>query len=364
MFFTYRGAMFWRLRSGMGDTIFAPLYRALLAGQTASQTRRARSPVRVHFMHRLAAVDVERADDGNLYVSRLGFATVGEEGVISSPSANALDRSGCWPDASDAIAPSGAAPGTKSLSIGGDFDAVVFAVGIDDLRLCFKSRDNVADVFSILPPRWSAMERASRTVGTKAAQVWLKQDFRSMGWDARPAVVTALGMTFETVADLSHTLASERAWRRDAGLAGSAEDTAKSVAYFCSPLADAVTPASLVDLEVMVEQDLGQFLGADARKLWPAAFQDAAAVAANVVSAAVKGNAKRSERYTLSLPGTIAARISPLDLSVANMTIAGDWTACGLDAGCVEGAVMSGLLASHAVTGQPGLASIVGYNHP
>ena len=35
------------------------------------------------------------------------------------------------------------------------------------------------------------------------------------------------------------------------------------------------------------------------------------------------------------------------------MTIAGDWTACGLDAGCVEAAVMSGMLAAHAISGKP-----------
>jgi predicted NAD/FAD-dependent oxidoreductase len=72
-----------------------------------------------------------------------------------------------------------------------------------------------------------------------------------------------------------------------------------------------------------------------------------------------------SERYTLALPGSIRHRISPLDRSVANMTIAGDWTACGLDAGCVEAAVMSGMLAAHAITGgEPELDEIVGYHHP
>jgi hypothetical protein len=72
-----------------------------------------------------------------------------------------------------------------------------------------------------------------------------------------------------------------------------------------------------------------------------------------------------SERYTLALPGSIRHRISPLDRAVVNMTIAGDWTACGLDAGCVEAAVMSGMLAVHAITGkEPGLDEIVGYHHP
>jgi uncharacterized protein with NAD-binding domain and iron-sulfur cluster len=47
-----------------------------------------------------------------------------------------------------------------------------------------------------------------------------------------------------------------------------------------------------------------------------------------------------------------------------NLTIAGDWTASGLDSGCIESAVMSGLLAAHALSGAPALDQIVGYDHP
>ena len=47
------------------------------------------------------------------------------------------------------------------------------------------------------------------------------------------------------------------------------------------------------------------------------------------------------------------------------MTIAGDWTACGLDAGCIEAAVMSGMLAACAITGSPRISRpIIGYDHP
>jgi uncharacterized protein with NAD-binding domain and iron-sulfur cluster len=46
------------------------------------------------------------------------------------------------------------------------------------------------------------------------------------------------------------------------------------------------------------------------------------------------------------------------------LTIAGDWTDCGLNAGCVEGAVMSGRLAAHAIAQSPALTDIVGYDHP
>jgi hypothetical protein len=47
-----------------------------------------------------------------------------------------------------------------------------------------------------------------------------------------------------------------------------------------------------------------------------------------------------------------------------NLTIAGDWTATGLDTGCIESAVMSGRLAAHAISRKPSLRDIVGYDHP
>ena len=77
-----------------------------------------------------------------------------------------------------------------------------------------------------------------------------------------------------------------------------------------------------------------------------------------------RSNFQPTERYVLSLPGTQRYRISPLDNTYDNMTIAGDWTACGLDTGCVESAVISGRLAAHAISGSPLLSEIVGYDHP
>jgi len=77
-----------------------------------------------------------------------------------------------------------------------------------------------------------------------------------------------------------------------------------------------------------------------------------------------RANVDPSERYVLSLPGTGRHRIKPGDTGFDNLVIAGDWTDCGLNAGCVEGAVMSGRLAAHAVSGAPLLEDIVGYPRP
>jgi uncharacterized protein with NAD-binding domain and iron-sulfur cluster len=75
-------------------------------------------------------------------------------------------------------------------------------------------------------------------------------------------------------------------------------------------------------------------------------------------------NVNPSDRYVLSLPGSLEYRISPLDNTYDNFTIAGDWTECSLNVGCVEAAMMSGRLAAHAISGCPALEDVVGYDHP
>ena len=75
-------------------------------------------------------------------------------------------------------------------------------------------------------------------------------------------------------------------------------------------------------------------------------------------------NVNPTDRYVLALPGSLQYRISPLDNSYDNLTIAGDWTDCGFNEGCVEAAVMSGRLAAHAVAQYPPLDDIIGYDHP
>ena len=59
MFFTYRGAFFWRMSAGMGDVVFAPLYEVLK-----------RRGVRFEFFHRLRNVALAPRADGRAPVRR------------------------------------------------------------------------------------------------------------------------------------------------------------------------------------------------------------------------------------------------------------------------------------------------------
>jgi uncharacterized protein with NAD-binding domain and iron-sulfur cluster len=365
MFFTYRGALLWRMPSGMGDAVFAPLYKVLEGNRTNRP-----SPVRFHFLHELVGVAFD-PDSKPLSVLSLTFNTQSDPANIERQSGNALDDFGCWPTKERSrIGNLPAAKRAVTLRRGqaDGFGAVIFAGGIDGFKLFAKAAEKR------LPPSWDLAIKQARTVATQSAQAWLSEDLEGLGWNRGSGLVTAIGCEFDTWADMTNTLASERAWRAATKSAaplkdGKSLDQARSVAYFCSPLSENKVKAakrSRATLEKDIGKDLDDLLKAGIRLLWPDAFDGKATAKDLEIARHVQANFEGSDRYVQSPPGSLSARISPLDPSVENMTVAGDWTANGLDAGCVEAAVMSGMLAAYAISGEPEdyLDSIVGYDHP
>jgi hypothetical protein len=163
------------------------------------------------------------------------------------------------------------------------------------------------------------------------------------------------------------------------------KDPVRSIAYFCSVLPDAAQDSATVTADFhrnqrkAVRDNAIRFLNTSAGTLWPNAVRGDEfrwEILATEDARASRVNSKRfdtqywtanvnpTDRYVQSLPGTVAYRVSPLDMTFDNLTIAGDWTATGLDSGCIESAVMSGMLAAHAISGKPVLRDIVGYDHP
>ena len=369
MFFTYRGAMFWRMRSGMGDAVFAPLYKVmLLADRKAKRDPAVTLPaVKFRFLHELRGVTLGTGPRRRQFVTALHFRTVGDPEMLASRGDKALDTLGCWPDGPRQFQEDGkpGSPGAKTVKISEHFDAVILAMSIEDLKTLRIGAEEHGDFFlSKMPQEWRTMADQVATVATKAAQVWLAKDLEGLGWYRGSVLVSALGQRFDTWADMTHTLGSERAWREGMKQKPSDEDKALSVAYFCAAMSNA--DASVPDPNAKVAADLDAMLTGGMRPLWPAAFDGGTTPKPDVIGDThAQANTKGSDRYVQSRFGTIDKRISPLEAPVANMTIAGDWTACGLDVGCIEAAVMSGMLAAHAITGrEPTLDSIVGYDHP
>jgi len=382
-FFTYRGAFFWRMHAGMGDVVFAPFYEAL----------RNRG-VRFEFFHRLENVKlVDRAhlkEGESPFVEALEFDVQADiQGGGEYQPLVDVDGLPCWPSQPDY---GQLVDGdrlrreawefesfwdrrkvrSKTLRVIDDFDFVVLAVGVGAIpHVC---REIVAR-----DPRWRAMVDHVKTVATQAFQVWLSADMRELGWERPPTTLSGFVEPFDTWADMQHLLPRER-WSRPP----------RALAYFCSVLPDAEGwadrsqrgyPAAQRE---RVRHDAIRFLDRDIVQLWPNALRAPGEFrwdllvdpyapdgvdrttqgAARFASQYWTANVNPSDRYALSLPGSSAYRISPLDRTYDNLTIAGDWTACGFNAGCVEAAVMSGRLAAHALAQSPPLEQIVGFDHP
>jgi uncharacterized protein with NAD-binding domain and iron-sulfur cluster len=358
MFFSYRGAPFWRLRSGMGETVFSPLFRVL-------KTR----GVKFKFLHELSGITFTH-DDRQLRVSGLKFAR--RDSATGFSDERPLDHFGCWRYES----PAGAKSESVDLIAGRDFDAVVLAMGICDVREVCKNGPLMQN------GQWQQMFQHVKTIATQAAQVWMTRDLVELGWNRESTLVSALQGPFETWADMTHTLAAERAWRSHPKCPPPAReysDQVKSIAYFCGVLPDAAVDAVCAEnpegagriFEEAIRAKLEELLRVRVQVVWPAATDAIDFLAdprgepgGTLRQQHVQANYKGSDRYTLALPGSLRYRISPLDYTVSNMTIAGDWTECGFNEGCVESAVMSGMLASYAISRKPDLDDIIGYNHP
>lgn len=373
MFFTYRGALFWRMTAGMGEVVFAPAYEALK-----------RRGVTFKFFHRLAAVRVgDAAAQGDPpHVAALELDVQAETLRGEYAPLRDVDGLPCWPSEPDYTQLKGGAALHKAgvrfespwetrvarretLRVGEDFDMVVLAASVAALPLC------AAEVIARVPA-WREMVARVKTVPTQALQLWLREDAKALGWEGPPINLSGFVEPFDTWADLTH-LAPMEGWRV----------APKHIAYFCSVLDDRPVPAGReAEFETAERARVGghavDLLTNDIAGLWPRAVARGGAFRWSLLTqegAARKGsdamatqyftaNVRPSDRYVLSLPGSSAYRISPLAVHLDNLTVAGDWTETGLNSGCVESAVISGRLAAHALSGTPRLEDIVGYDHP
>jgi uncharacterized protein with NAD-binding domain and iron-sulfur cluster len=378
-FFTYRGAFFWKMQAGMGDVVFAPLLEVLR-----------RRGVKVEFFHRLRNVAVASPTEvgGKAFVRGLEF-DVQAQTRGGRPYEPLVDIGGlpCWPSHPDygqlvdgellgAQGPDFESHwdrrcvDAKRLNVGEDFDFAILAVGLGAIP-------HVAKELVEASPRWQEMVRRCKSVGTQALQLWMNVEMRDLGWRGERINVSGFVEPFDTWADMGQLIERENT-----------TPTPRSIAYFCSVLADPQPGTNTAgegypgDRREDVRKSAITFLNRDIVHLWSNAQQGPGRFRWDVlcVPHAMEGqasadesrlthqywtaNVNPSDRYSLSLPGSLAYRISPLDDTFDNLTVAGDWTDCGFNEGCVEAAVMSGRLAAHAISKLPALEDIVGYDHP
>jgi hypothetical protein len=391
LFFTYRGALMWKMNAGMGDVVFAPLYELLH-----------KRGVEVEFFHRVEDV---RAVDGRIEEIEIDvqaavpleteprdYLAPASEKHVKGPKAalawpadpSALLKKpsaklgGVEPDVYESwyLGRSAACVETKTLHRGAEtngFELVVFALPISCVP-------GVAPDLVAQSDRWKAAVEHLRTTATQALQLWLSRSAPALGDLPEGAVLGGYVEPFDTWADMSHLNPVESVGR------------ARSVAYFCNVLTDPHDPPPqrgdarakgwLDERKGVVKANALRFLERDVGFLWPKVVEDPISdkfwkclIAPPGITGSDRlehqywrANVEPSERYVLSVPGSSEHRIPPADTGFSNLYAAGDWTACILNAGCVEAAVISGLMAANGIHEQHGnpakIEKIVGEESP
>ena len=354
--FTYRGAIAWKMRAGMGDIVFAPMYQVLKD-----------RGVRFEFFHRVEALHLDADGDRvtSIDVSRQATLTDPEAGYSPLCDVKGLP---CWPSAplNDQLVDSLTAEDAESfwstaepverlvLRDGIDFDTVVLAIPVG-------AHPYICAELIARSARWQTMVEKLGTIYTQAFQLWLNADMDALGCHWPQATTGGYLEPFDTYADMRQLIERED-WD---------DDTVRSIAYFCNVMPTPPGVPSRDDHELpkrhadQARENALTFLREAIAPLWPGAVHRyPTAFRWELLVDDRDGNGEKrfdtqfwranvdpSERYVLSLPGTSQYRLAPDESGFENLVLAGDWTRCGLNSGCVEAAVMSGLLAATAVEG-------------
>jgi uncharacterized protein with NAD-binding domain and iron-sulfur cluster len=368
MLLTYKGAIFYRMQAGMGDTVAAPMYQVLK-----------QRGVKFEYFSRVTALELS---DDRALVQRI---RVCRQVKLAKPECEyaplyPVNGLPCWPskpdyeqilngaelEASGIDLESSWAPRWKdaedhTLELGRDFDQIVLGVSIAAL-------EQVAGELIAHSHELARSVDKVQTVQTQALQLWLTPNTQALGWQSPPGVTEGpvLGSFYEPIdtwADMSDLLRRET-WPDS--------NRPQSIAYFCGPFQEAPRIPPYTD-HAFPSRELGryqqmarEFLEQRIGELWPNAvtehgfmwellvdLTDGQRGRARLDSQYTRVNIDPTERYVLSVPGSTQFRLRANQLPFANVVLSGDWTYNGLNAGCVEAAVMGGMLASRALCGYP-----------
>lgn len=353
--FTYKGALFYKMQAGMGDTIFGPYYQVLKS-----------RGVKFRFFTAARALHLDADGIG------IGAIDMVEQAQVAGGDYHPLvDVKGlpCWPSQPDLtqLVPDSFTPGTDfecekdpptgrpfRLERGRDFDQVILGASLGSIPY-------LAEELIAASPRWRAMVQNVGTVATHAAQFWLNRTADDLGWNALVAqhnpgpqtelktVITSFSEPLDTWADMTDLIPHED-WPDDGPV---------QLAYFCSPAHNVgVDPRPFRD-------QVRNWADRDLTRMWPGAARDGKfdlsllwgpkdqSPEHRFRSQYFRQNFYGSERYVLSVPNSVQYRLPPDDSGFENLFLAGDWTRCGINAGCVEAATISGLVCARGLTGHP-----------
>jgi len=398
MILAYKDAPMYKMNAGMGDVVFAPMYRVL-------ENR----GVRFHFFHRVDRLELTE-DHRSIGKIHMGIQAKVKDGEKYDALFDGPCGIPCWPDQprykyledADQLKgytnnlnnnnkvtlesfwntwPDKGGPLTLTLAdpdsdeAGADeFDQVVLGISLGAFPFICKDLINANE-------RWRGMVDNIGTVQTQGLQLWLKPDLKELGWPDGmtkfpdvPPILTEYAQDLNTWADMPQLIDVEN-WP-----VGGKPGT---IAYFCGPLKD--EPGKIIppgddesfpyERDEQVKKDCIRWLQDNTASLWPRATNSASGHSDDphpegfnwdllcapdgtsrqdrFAAQFWRANIDPSERYVQSAAGTRKYRMDAGDSGFDNLYLAGDSVNTILNVGCVEAATMAGMAASRAICGEP-----------
>jgi uncharacterized protein with NAD-binding domain and iron-sulfur cluster len=368
--FGYKGSFAYRFCAGTADTCYAPVYEVLK-----------RRGVTFKFFHRVERLELADGRIGRIVVAEQARPSHGEYEPLMN-----VDGLPCWPSnphweklvdgdwfrsvEADFECPSAEVRAREQLAVlevGRDFDDVVLAISIAALpSIC-------GDLIEA-SPAWAEAVEHVKTVRTQALQLWLDKQGAQLGFSIPGLPIVTWLYDAESPlnvwGDYTELLGME-GWPPDA--------TPDLLGYFCSTMPDegedpfepfpdqaAANERVRANAVELLDRGIGTLLpeavqngGFDWSLLVDQRPQPGTG-ADRLQSQYYRANVIPTERYVLSVKGSSRYRLPVRDEQFSNLYLAGDWTQCTLNCGCMEAATMSGMLCANAVCGYPPRSDIVG----
>ena len=380
----YHGGVMWKMQAGMGDTIFSPIYELLI-----------KRGVKFNFFQQVDELIPKQDTLGNWQVNQIKITQqVALKNEHYDPLVDVKNLP-CWPsyplydqindEQADLLKQHninlesfysnwadiyqnafGEPLPQRSLNKGVDFDRVIYGISIASL-------EHLCPQLLALDSKLAATSKNVQTVATQAFQLWLNKPLDELGWQYTPdsgeqPILSSFNEPFDTWASMDQLIDKET-WPSNL--------EPKNVAYFCSAFGvDTYPPRSQTDFQAQCNlrvKSNGVFkLKHQMHDLWPAVasvgeFDWQCLLDPNhqvgesrFDSQYWRANVDPSERYVMSVVDSSKYRLKTDETLFANLLITGDWIKTGVNAGCVEAAVMAGMQTSRVICGLP--ESISGEN--
>lgn len=368
-----KGHWLWKMNAGMGDTIFSPYYFAFKKYgvkfkffHKVEELKLSEDKTRVDqiIFQRQAEIKPEYKDSG--YQPTFSLHKVDcwpseplYDQLIEGEELKRLKAEGKnvslesayteWPGCNDESKRKIVLEHSK-----GDFDIVLLNIPIAGHM--FIAPDLVAN-----NQRWYDMIDHVQTNQTIATQLWTNDTSGDLGWPVESKVSTGYVEPLDTYSDMTHLCKQEE---------NGGNKHPKNITYLVSAFPqDPVIPPFTQHNYKKIMTEVGrkasvEFLQKYMKWIFPKAMKDGKfdwsvlydpenrEGEARMESQYVLVNVDPAERYTLSVRGSSDYRLRADESGYENLFFAGDWTDNGLNIGCIETCVISGMRAAAAISGK------------